>query len=163
MPIEKEERWASRMEEGEANNRVESTVNSEGEDEVNIRSKSTTNSENGTIIEGEVNERISAQENGSASIPYIIWNLEEEAYLLDTGSKFILKKGANHTGRRKSFGTLLAANGSMVLVVDKVREELNLGTGKTYTHQFLMADVVCNIQGMDFLTKYGFVLDLARN
>ena len=79
----------------------------------------------------------------------------KQLFLIDTGSTVSIIK-ASAEDKKDPIAYLTAANGSQIKVYNSVNAQINLLLRRGYTHKFLVADVVENILGLDFFTKYKF-------
>lgn len=78
--------------------------------------------------------------------------ISKELFIVDTGSTFSILK-ASAEDKNDPIGFLTAANGSQINVYNCVSKDVNFLLRRNYTHNFLIADVIENILGIDFFYK----------
>ena len=83
-------------------------------------------------------------------------------FMIDTGSAVSLSPCSRSAGDKKLTGHMTAANGTLVPTYETIPLAVTFGLRKSFKWNFLRAGVSCAILGLDFLTHFGFVLDLAN-
>ena len=83
-------------------------------------------------------------------------------FVVDTGSAVSLLPCSRSAGDNRLTSHMTAANGTLVPTYETIPLTVILGLHKSFKWNFLRADVSCAILGLDFLTHFGFVLDLAN-
>lgn len=86
-------------------------------------------------------------------------------FLVDSGSEVsLLPPSEPSTPLANSPVSLRAANGSAIAVYDTGHHlSIDLGLGRTYAFEFVIADVPTPILGADFLRQHGLVLDMKNS
>lgn len=81
-------------------------------------------------------------------------------YLVDTGSDLcVFPRSAVREPRNKTKYELFAANGTIIATYGYIPMSLDLGLRRTFTWQFIVADVSKPIIGVDFLGYYNLLVD----
>ena len=83
-------------------------------------------------------------------------------FMVDTGSAVSLLPCFRSAGDKRLTGHMTAANGTLVPTYETIPLTVTFGLRKSFKWNFLRAGVSCAILGLDFLTHFGFVLDLAN-
>ena len=85
-------------------------------------------------------------------------------FLVDTGSQFSILPPTNKDKKKKKNNSLklMAANGSCIQTYGFKTCQIDIGLGKVFEWDFLLADVTRPILGSDFLTTYAIIVDLNR-
>ena len=83
-------------------------------------------------------------------------------FMVDTGSAVSLLPCSRSAGDKRLTGHMTAANGTLVPTYETIPLTVTFGLRKTFKWNFLRAGVSCAVLGLDFLTHFGFVLDLAN-
>ena len=79
-------------------------------------------------------------------------------FMVDTGSAVSLLPCSRSAGDKRLTGHMTAANSTLVPTYETIPLTVTFG----FKWNFLRAGVSCAILGLDFLTHFGFVLDLAN-
>ena len=83
-------------------------------------------------------------------------------FMVDTGSAVSLLPCSRSAGGKRFTGHMTAANGTLVPTFETIPLTVTFNLRKSFKWNFLRAGVSCAILGLDFLTHFGFVLDLAN-
>ena len=83
-------------------------------------------------------------------------------FMVDTGSAISLLPCSRSAGDKRFTGHMTAANGTLVPTYETIPLTVTFGLRKSFKWNFVRAGVSCAILGLDFLTNFGFVLDLAN-
>ena len=84
-------------------------------------------------------------------------------FMVDTGSAVSLLPCSRFAGDSRLTGYMTAANGTFFPTYEAIPLTVTFGLRKSFKWNFLRAGVSCAILGLDFLTHFGFVLDLVAN
>ncbi|CAH8508541.1 unnamed protein product [Dicrocoelium dendriticum] len=92
---------------------------------------------------------------------YVFDSTTKLHFLVDTGAEVsVIPRSLEKCALRPSGITLQAANQTKIATYGQRLLTLNLGLRRNFTFIFLIADVQKPIIGIDFLTKFGLVVDL---
>ena len=81
-------------------------------------------------------------------------------YLVDTGAEFsILPASLEDKRRHDPTEVLEAANGSSVPVYGRRTVTMNFGSGRSFSHEFLLAGVTKPLLGVDFFNSNNIGID----
>ena len=83
-------------------------------------------------------------------------------FMVDTGRAVSLLPCSRSAGDNRLTGHMTAANGTLVPTYETIPLTVTFGLRKSFKWNFLRAGVSCAILGLDFLTHFSFVLDLAN-
>ena len=83
-------------------------------------------------------------------------------FMVDTGSAVSLLPCFRSAGDNRLTGHMTAANGTLVPTNETIPLTVTFGSCKSFKWNYLRAGVSCAILRVDFLTHFGFVLDLAN-
>ena len=83
-------------------------------------------------------------------------------FMVDTGSAVSLLPCSRSAGDKRFTGHMTAANGTLVPTYETIPLTVTFGLRKSFKWNFVRAGVSCAILGLEFLTHFGFVLDLAN-
>ena len=82
--------------------------------------------------------------------------------MVDTGIAVSLLPCSRSAGDKRLAGHMTVANGTLVPTYETIPLTVTFGLRKSFQWNFLRTGVSCAILGLDFLTHFGFVLDLAN-
>ena len=85
-----------------------------------------------------------------------------ENFMVDTGSAVSLLPCSRSAGDKRLTGHMSAINGTLVPTYETISLTVTFGLRKSFKTNFLRAGVSCAILGLDFLTHFGFVLNLTN-
>ena len=83
-------------------------------------------------------------------------------FMVDTGSAVSLLPCSRSAGDERLTRHMTADNGTLVPTYETIPLTVTFGLRKSLKWNFLRAGVSCAILGLDFLTHFGFVLNLAN-
>ena len=83
-------------------------------------------------------------------------------FMVDTSSAVSLLPCSRSAGDNRLTVHMTAANGTLVPPYETIPFTVTFGLRKSFKWNFSRAGVSCAILGLDFLTHFGFVLDLAN-
>ena len=80
-------------------------------------------------------------------------------FLIDTGSTVSIIP-ANKFDDTETDGILYAANNTKIFTKGQKTLKINLGLGRTYTHEFIVANINQPIIGADFLSNFRILINI---
>ena len=100
-------------------------------------------------------------DDNSSSRLFVIDNNSSLKFLIDTGAEVSVFPIKNFSGvKQKSKLVLTAANGTPIDTYGFKEFELDLGRGNLYKYPFILANIDTPIIGVNFLEKFGILVDI---